>query len=140
MAPLYTFRYGKARGLGQAQDVAVAELSADPQVFIKNQLTVRGRGFVEGVGLGAARLQDAAAGNPVHQVVPGHAHRVVDVLEIARLHFPQAVDATPYQRVRLALGLSRGDPRRGSLFLCPQQLRRPSRRHPCLYRPADAPP
>jgi uncharacterized membrane protein len=48
--PLFTVRFGKARGLGQAQDVAVTELLADPRVFVKNQLTVTGEirahGFV----------------------------------------------------------------------------------------------
>jgi len=48
VAPLYTFRYGKSRGLGQAQDVAVAELVADPQVFVKNELTVSSQIRVDG--------------------------------------------------------------------------------------------
>ena len=40
LAPLYTFRFGRSRGLGQAQDVAVTELLADQRVFVKNQLIV----------------------------------------------------------------------------------------------------
>ena len=43
VGPLYAFRFGKSRGLGQAKDVAVAELLADSQVFVKNQLTVTGQ-------------------------------------------------------------------------------------------------
>jgi uncharacterized membrane protein len=46
--PLYTVRFGKARGLGQAQDVAVTELLADERVFVKNQLTVTGEIRVDG--------------------------------------------------------------------------------------------
>jgi uncharacterized membrane protein len=48
VAPLYTFRIGKSRGLGQAQDVAVADLVADPQVFVKNELTVSAQVRVDG--------------------------------------------------------------------------------------------
>lgn len=48
VAPLYTVRFGKSRGLGQAQDVAVAELVADPQVFVKNELAVSGQIRVDG--------------------------------------------------------------------------------------------
>jgi hypothetical protein len=48
LGPLYTFRFGKSRGLGQAKDVAVKELLADPRVFIKNQLTVTGQIRVDG--------------------------------------------------------------------------------------------
>lgn len=41
--PLYTFRFGQARGLGQAQDVAVKEMVATERVFVKNELTVTGQ-------------------------------------------------------------------------------------------------
>jgi len=40
VAPLFAFRFGRSRGLGQAQDVAVTELLADQRVFVKNQLIV----------------------------------------------------------------------------------------------------
>jgi len=46
--PLFTFRFGKSRGLGQAQDIAVKELLADPRVFVKNQLSVTGQIRVDG--------------------------------------------------------------------------------------------
>ena len=41
--PLYTVRFGQARGLGQARDVAVKEMVATEQVFVKNELTVTGQ-------------------------------------------------------------------------------------------------
>jgi len=46
--PLYTFRFGQARGLGQAQDVAVKELVATERVFVKNELSVSGQIRVDG--------------------------------------------------------------------------------------------
>lgn len=46
--PLYTFRFGQSRGLGQAQDVAVTDLLANPAVFVKNELTVTGEIRVDG--------------------------------------------------------------------------------------------
>jgi hypothetical protein len=46
--PLYTFRFGQARGLGQAQDVAVTDLLANPTVFVKNELTVSGEVRIDG--------------------------------------------------------------------------------------------
>lgn len=46
--PLYTFRFGQARGLGQTQDVALTDLVANPTVFVKNELVVSGEVRVEG--------------------------------------------------------------------------------------------
>ncbi|HIQ21982.1 MAG TPA: hypothetical protein EYH34_12230 [Planctomycetes bacterium] len=40
--PVFTIRFGKSRGIGQAQDVAVTSLVADQRVFVKTQLTVTG--------------------------------------------------------------------------------------------------
>jgi len=46
--PLYTFTFGQSRGLGQAQDVAVTRLSAPANVFVKNQMAVRGEVRADG--------------------------------------------------------------------------------------------
>jgi len=46
--PLFTFRFGQARGLGQAQDVAVTELVADQTVFVKNELSISGQVRIDG--------------------------------------------------------------------------------------------
>lgn len=46
--PLFAFRFGQARGLGQAQDVAVTELVADQTVFVKNELTITGQVRIDG--------------------------------------------------------------------------------------------
>lgn len=46
--PLYTFRFGQSRGLGQAQDVAVKDLLASTSVFVKNELSVSGEIRVDG--------------------------------------------------------------------------------------------
>jgi len=46
--PLFTVRFGKARGLGQARDVSVHDLLANPQVFVKNELTVAGQVRADG--------------------------------------------------------------------------------------------
>ena len=46
--PLFTVRFGKSRGLGQAQDVAVKDLLANQRVFVKNELTVTGQVRVDG--------------------------------------------------------------------------------------------
>lgn len=46
--PLYTFRFGQARGLGQARDVAVKELVAAERVFVKNELSVTGQVRADG--------------------------------------------------------------------------------------------
>jgi len=47
-APLYTFALGRSRGLGEAKDVAVADLLVNQSVFVKNQLAVGGRVRVDG--------------------------------------------------------------------------------------------
>lgn len=46
--PLLAFRFGQARGLGQAQDVAITELVADQTVFVKNELSISGQIRIEG--------------------------------------------------------------------------------------------
>ncbi|OHB79236.1 MAG: hypothetical protein A2V98_06035 [Planctomycetes bacterium RBG_16_64_12] len=46
--PLFTVRLGKSRGLGQAKDVAVKDLLANPRVFVKNELLVTGQIRVDG--------------------------------------------------------------------------------------------
>ena len=46
--PLYTFRFGQSRGLGQAQDVAGKDLLANASVFVKNELSVSGEIRVDG--------------------------------------------------------------------------------------------
>lgn len=48
--PLYTLRFGEARGLGQARDVSVRDLSVNETVFVKNDLTVHGVVRSEGYG------------------------------------------------------------------------------------------
>ena len=45
--PLFTVRFGQSRGLGQ-EDVAITELVADPQVFVKNELTISGQVRIHG--------------------------------------------------------------------------------------------
>jgi hypothetical protein len=46
--PLFTVRFGKSRGLGQAQDVAVKDLVANPRVFVKNELAITGQVRADG--------------------------------------------------------------------------------------------
>lgn len=46
--PLYAVRFGQSRGLGQAQDVAITELLADPTVFVKNELAVTAQVRIDG--------------------------------------------------------------------------------------------
>ena len=46
--PLSTLRFGRSAGLGQAKDLAVKDLLANDQVFVNNELTVRGRVRVDG--------------------------------------------------------------------------------------------
>ena len=48
--PLYTFPFGQARGLGQARDVALADLAVNQTVYVKNELTVRGTARIQGFG------------------------------------------------------------------------------------------
>ncbi|MHB8898980.1 MAG: glutamine amidotransferase [Thermoguttaceae bacterium] len=45
---LWTLRYGQSKGLGQARDLAVKELTANDQVFVNNELSVAGRVRVDG--------------------------------------------------------------------------------------------
>ncbi len=46
--PLFTFPLGQSRGLGEAQDVAVKDLVVNPNVFVKNELTISGQVRVDG--------------------------------------------------------------------------------------------
>ena len=46
--PLFTFPFGQSRGLGEAQDVAVKDLIVNPNVFVKNELTISGQVRVDG--------------------------------------------------------------------------------------------
>lgn len=48
--PLYTLAFGQARGLGQARDVALKDLSVNQTVYVKNDLTVRATLAIEGFG------------------------------------------------------------------------------------------
>jgi hypothetical protein len=48
--PLYTLAFGQARGLGQARDVALKDLSVNQTVYVKNELLVRGTARIEGFG------------------------------------------------------------------------------------------
>ena len=48
LGPIFTIRFGKSRGLGQRQDVAVTSLTADQRVFVKNELTVSAQVRVDG--------------------------------------------------------------------------------------------
>lgn len=48
--PLYTFAFGEARGLSEARDVALADLSVNQTVYVKNELTARGTARIEGFG------------------------------------------------------------------------------------------
>ncbi len=45
---LFTFPFGQSRGLGEAKDVAVKSLVANPNVFVKNELVVSGQIRVDG--------------------------------------------------------------------------------------------
>ncbi len=48
--PLYTLAFGQSRGLGQARDVAIKELSVNQTVYVKNDLTVHGNARIDGFG------------------------------------------------------------------------------------------
>ena len=45
---LFTVRLGTSRGPGQAKDVALTDLLADPRVFVKNELVVTGNVRIDG--------------------------------------------------------------------------------------------
>jgi uncharacterized membrane protein len=45
---LFTLPFGQSRGLGEARDVAVKDLVANPTVFVKNELSIRGEIRVDG--------------------------------------------------------------------------------------------
>jgi hypothetical protein len=45
---LFTLPFGQSRGLGEAQDVAVKDLVVNPNVFVKNELTISGQIRVDG--------------------------------------------------------------------------------------------
>jgi hypothetical protein len=46
--PLYTLAFGQARGLGQARDVALKDLSVNQTVYVKNELAVHGMAEIDG--------------------------------------------------------------------------------------------
>src|SRR5207247_2049432 len=46
--PLYTCVFGQVRGLGQARDVALRELTSNPTVFVKNEYEVSGAVRIDG--------------------------------------------------------------------------------------------
>ena len=46
--PLYTLAFGQARGLGQARDVALKDLSVNQTVYVKNELAVHGMARIDG--------------------------------------------------------------------------------------------
>ncbi len=48
--PLYTLAFGQARGLGQARDVALKDLSVNQTVYVKNELAVHGMARIDGFG------------------------------------------------------------------------------------------
>jgi uncharacterized membrane protein len=63
--PLYTFPFGQSRGLGQARDVALKDLSVNQTVYVKNQLDVHATLRIEGFGgqaVGVQLLFENAAG------------------------------------------------------------------------------
>lgn len=45
---LYTVAFGQARGVGQAKDISLRDLSANQTVFVKNQLVAGGRLRIDG--------------------------------------------------------------------------------------------
>ena len=46
--PLYTLAFGQARGVGQARDVSLKDLTVNQTVYVKNELTASGMVRVEG--------------------------------------------------------------------------------------------
>ncbi len=46
--PLYTLPFGQSRGLGEAKDVALKDLVANPTVYVKNELSIRGQLRIDG--------------------------------------------------------------------------------------------
>ncbi len=48
LGPIFTIPFGKSRGLGERQDVAVTSLTADQRVFVKNELTVSAQVRIDG--------------------------------------------------------------------------------------------
>ena len=55
--PLYTLAFGQARGLGQARDVSLADLSVNQTVYVKNELTVHAMARAEGFAGRSVPLQ-----------------------------------------------------------------------------------
>ncbi len=63
--PLYTLAFGQARGLGQARDVALSDLSVNSSVYVKNELTVHGTARIDGFsgqGIPVQLLFESASG------------------------------------------------------------------------------
>lgn len=46
--PMFTFPLGQSRGLGEAKDVSLKDLVVNPDVFVKNELTINGQIRVDG--------------------------------------------------------------------------------------------
>ncbi len=63
--PLYTLAFGQARGLGQARDVALKDLSVNQTVYVKNELAVHGMAQIDGFAgqrIGVQLLFESPAG------------------------------------------------------------------------------
>jgi uncharacterized membrane protein len=55
--PLYTLAFGQPRGLGQARDVALKDLSVNQTVYVKNELAVHALAQIDGFGGQAVPVQ-----------------------------------------------------------------------------------
>ncbi|MGD9723269.1 MAG: glutamine amidotransferase [Pirellulales bacterium] len=63
--PLYTLAFGQPRGLSQARDVALEDLSVNQTVYVKNELAVHGMAQIDGFGgqaIGVQLLFETPAG------------------------------------------------------------------------------
>ncbi len=63
--PLYTLAFGQARGLGQARDVALKELSVNQTVYVKNELVAHGTVRIDGFAgrtMGVRLLMETSPG------------------------------------------------------------------------------
>ena len=68
--PLYALPLGQPTGLGQARDVALRELTVNPSVFVKNELTAQGSAKIEGYA------RERIAANLLFEVRPGQMETV----------------------------------------------------------------
>jgi hypothetical protein len=55
--PLYALPFGQSRGLGQARDVAIKDLSVNETVYVKNELSVHADVRIEGFGSQAIPIE-----------------------------------------------------------------------------------